>query len=172
MAKRFTTLIKINLGCCDLPLEGWINIDESTSPHIKADLVANALDLSAHFKPESVDEIYAGHLLEHLYPDQANSAILHWKSLLKPGGKLGIVTPDFKYICEQYLSGAVDLYEVNNLYLYSYVQESGHKWMWDLPSLMQLLEIHGFNNIRPIDKMNDEKLAYKVEWQTGAEGTR
>lgn len=165
-------MIRLNLGCCDLPLEGWVNIDSSTSPHIKADLVADALNLSDHFKPESVDEIYVGHLLEHLYPNEAESAVIHWKSLLKPGGALTIVTPDFKYIAEQYLSGTVDLHEINNLYLYSYVQESQHRWMWDTVSLIALLSRHGFKDIKIIDKMNDPRLAYGVEWQCGVSGFR
>lgn len=165
-------MIRLNLGCCDLPLKGWVNIDNSTSPHIKADLVANALDLSEHFEPESVDQIYAGHLVEHLMPHEAELAIEHWKSLLKPGGKLAIMTPDFHHLCEQYLAGAITIEEMTDLYVYSYVQESEHRSLWDQEALFKLFARHGFNSIQPIDRMKNEYSPYGVEWQCGCSGVK
>jgi predicted SAM-dependent methyltransferase len=164
--------MKLNLGCCDLPLKGWVNIDNSTSPHIKADLVANALDLSEHFQLESVDEIYAGHLIEHLMPDEVELAVIHWKSLLKPGGKLAIMTPDFHHLCEQYLTGAITIEEMTDLYVFSYSQESEHRSLWDQESLFKLFARHGFKDIKPIDRMKNEYSPYGVEWQCGVEGLK
>lgn len=163
-------MIRLNLGCCDLPIEGYINIDSSTSPHIKADLIADALDLSAHFKENGVDEIWAAHLLEHLYPEEADKAIKHWKSLLKGGGTLAIVVPDFDVLCQQYLEGAISLEEMNNLYIYSYQQESHHRFMYNQESLINLLARHGFRDLKIIDQHKDPRLAYGVDWQCGAEG--
>lgn len=165
-------LNRLNLGSCDLPLEGWTNIDMSTSPHIKADIIADATDLSKHFKPNSVDEIFAGHLLEHLYPDQADQAMDHWYSLLKPGGILGLVVPDFKHIAEGYLSGDLDLDTINNQYIYSYVQESHHRYMYDQASLFQLFGKHNFKDLKAIDRLNDPRLVYGVAWQVGCQGVK
>lgn len=165
-------MIKLNLGCCDLPLEGYINIDESDSPHIKADLKADALNLSSHFEPNTVDEIFTAHLLEHLTPTQAEEAIVHWKSLLKPGGVLAIVTPDFHYLAKSYLEGGIPLDEMTNLYVFSYVQESLHRSLWDQANLFQLLMRHGFKDLKPINRYTDPRLAYPAEWQCGAQGTK
>lgn len=165
-------MVKLNLGCCDLPLEDYINIDSSSSSHIKADLIANALDLSAHFKENSVDEIWAAHLIEHLYPDEADKAIKHWYSLLRKGGKLAIVVPDFDVICRQYLEGVIGLAEVNDLYIYSYQQESHHRYMYNQESLINLLAKHGLRDIKIVDRHKDPRLAYGVDWQCGAEATK
>lgn len=165
-------MIKLNLGCCDLPLEGWINIDQSTSPHIKADIVADVTDLSSHFEQNTVDEIYAGHLLEHFTPDDAIKNTRYWVSLLKHGGKLAIVVPDFKEICKAYISGLITLDEMNNHYIYSYVQESLHRSMWDIESLFELFEMCGLKNIITIDKINDERLAFPNDLQFGVEGEK
>lgn len=165
-------MIRLNLGCCDLPLKGWINIDKSTSPHIKSDLTADILKLEEHFQPNSVDEIYFGHGIEHLYPKDIDGAIEHWKSLLKPGGKLALMTPNFRFLAEQYLQGSIDMERLNNEFLYSYVQEDWHRSMHDQTSLIQLLARHGFKNIRPLDPMGDERAAYKDSTQCGVEGEK
>lgn len=165
-------MIRLNLGCADLPLQGWVNVDMSRSPHIKADLVADVLDLSDVIEPGSVDEIYAGHLLEHLAPTQAEEAIEHWKSLLKPGGILAIVTPDFHAVVEGYLAGDISLDRLNNEFIYSYCQESHHASMWDQTALFELFSRHSLTDIKPIDRFNDPRLAYKDSLQVGVEGKK
>jgi predicted SAM-dependent methyltransferase len=165
-------MIKLNLGSCDLPLDGWINVDNSTSPHIKCDLIADALNLSEHFESNSVDEIYAGHLVEHLTPTEADAAFTHWKSLLKPGGILGFVTPDFHHLAQEYLAGGIPMEDMNNIYIFSYVQESHHRSIWDQESQFKMLQKHSFTNIKPIDRIKDERLSYAVEWQVGSQGQK
>lgn len=168
-------MVRLNLGVCDLPLpqlEGWINIDNSTSPHIRADLTADVLDLYGHFEPNSVDEIYAGHLIEHLTRDEANSAMEHWKSLLKPGGRITLVTPDFRILVEHYLAGDISLERLHNEFTYSYVQESNHRWLYDIEALMELFGEHGFKEIKPIDRFTFPLLAYKDALQMGVTGVK
>lgn len=165
-------MLRLNLGCCDLPLEGWINIDSSTTSHIKADLVADCLDLSDHFAPNSVDEIYCGHLVEHLTPEEADKAMQHWYSLLKPGGVLGIVTPDFRVLCEHYLAGDMSIERMEAEFVFSYVQESHHASTWDQARQFELFDRHGFHDIKPINRMEDERLAYKDSLQVGTEGRK
>lgn len=165
-------MIRLNLGSCDLPLDGWINVDKSTSAHIKADLHADALDLGNYFEPGTVDEIYAGHLVEHLTPEEAEQAIAYWKSLLKPGGKFGFVTPDFRHLAKEYLAGGIPLEDMIDIYVFSYCQESHHASLWDQEAQFKILEKHGFSNINPIDRFNDYRIVYGVEWQCGAEGIK
>lgn len=167
MAKRF---IRLNLGCADLKKEGWINIDND--PNSKADLIADVLELDKHFKPNSVNEIYCGHLIEHLTPKEVEKAISQWRELLKPGGKICLVTPDFRKIVEEYLKGEISLTYLVNYWLYSYVQTSLHKSMWDEVSLLKLLERHGFSDLKMIDRHNDPRLAYSDDNQCGVEGIK
>lgn len=167
--------IMLNLMCCDLPLpKPWINIDLSTSEHIKADLILDCTNLSDHFGTGTVDRIYIGHGLEHLYPQQAHDAMEDWKNVLKAGGDLGIVTPDFRFIAQGYLDNDPRFthFEMIDTYLFSYKQESVHRTIWDVSSLTSLFEEHDFKDIKEIDRISDNRLAYGVEWQMGVGGVK
>lgn len=170
-------MIRLNVGCCDLPLprsEGWINIDNSESPHIKSDITLDGRYLNEHFSDGSVDEIYAGHFLEHLFPQEAGDFIAMCYQLLKPGGKLGLVTPDFRFIVSHYLDGEAEygITELIQTYIFSYKQESVHRTIWDIDSMKDVFLRHGFQDITEIDRMKDERLAYPAIWQMGIEGIR
>lgn len=158
----------LNIGSCDLPLpKPWINIDNSTSPHIKADLVMDGRELDKHFNANSVDEIYAAHFLEHLTPEEGNNFIKMCVKLLKPGGRLTIVTPDMRKIAELYLVGDITIDELNQTYIFSYVQESLHKSCYDINRLTDVFTNNGLTSITEIDRMGYELLAYPAIWQCG-----
>lgn len=166
-------MIRLNVGSCDLPLpKPWINIDISTSPHVKCDLVLDGRKLDDNFAENSVDEIYAGHFVEHLTPTEVEEWVAMCYKILKPGGILGFVTPDFDYIVRDYLSGNITLERMNNLYLYSYDQESHHASMWNVEAQMDILRRNGFTNVTEIDRMSDERVAFGVPWQVGVEGRK
>jgi predicted SAM-dependent methyltransferase len=168
-------MIKINVGSCDLPLpKPWINVDISTSPHIKADLILDGRCLDENFGDGTVDEIYAGHFLEHLYPQEAEDFVAMCYKILKPGGVLGLVTPDFKYIAEGYLKGDPEfrVEELIDTFLFSYKQESVHRTLWDFDSMKELFLRHGFKDITEIDRMNDPRVAFGVPWQMGVQGVK
>jgi SAM-dependent methyltransferase len=59
-------MLKINLGCGDKKLEGYVNIDKAAS--VKPDLVFDLDDARVRlpFEDSSVDEIYTEHTLEHI----------------------------------------------------------------------------------------------------------
>jgi SAM-dependent methyltransferase len=56
------TGLKLNLGCGDHIEEGYINIDIAADCDLKLDLEKAKLP----FENESVDEIYAGQIMEHI----------------------------------------------------------------------------------------------------------
>lgn len=161
-------MLRLNLGCCDLKRPGWVNIDND--PRVGPDVVADALDLP--YEEGSVDEIYAAHLVEHLTPEEAVTAFKHWYALLKPGGKLCIVTPDFKELCKQYLAGAIPLEDMTHIYVFSYVQSSHHASLWDQESQINELLNIGFHDIKAINRHTDDRLFYGVDWQCGTEGVK
>jgi len=166
-------MIKLNVGCCDLPLpKPWINVDNMANAIAKPDLVLDGRKLDGHFGPGSVDEIYAGHFVEHLTPQEADEWVAMCYRVLKPGGKLGFVTPDYLYLSQEYVEGRIPLERMVNLYLFSYEQASHHASAWDLQAQAELLERHGFTDIEEIDRMEDPRLAYPAPWQCGAEGRK
>jgi predicted SAM-dependent methyltransferase len=54
-----------------------------------------ALSDDLPFKPETIDFIIALHMLEHV--EDPVKVILHWLDIIKPGGGIGIVVPDWRY---------------------------------------------------------------------------
>lgn len=87
--------MRLNLGSGDNYHEGWINVD-AVVREAPVDLIANVLKLP--FSDRSLESIYAGHLLEHMYPREASEALHHWMDLLAYPGKLGIVVPDVQRV--------------------------------------------------------------------------
>jgi len=71
---------------------GWEVLDVNPGPCV--DHVCNASDLRA-FANESVEQIYASHVLEHFdYRDQLVPTLKEWHRVLVPGGCLFVSVPD------------------------------------------------------------------------------
>src|SRR3954463_3026447 len=84
---------KLNLGCGQFPLSGFLNVD--VEKHAKADVYLDLDDLrnyelfpSCHFEIIVMD-----HVLEHL--DDVFGVLIAVHRLLKPGGRLEIRVPHF-----------------------------------------------------------------------------
>lgn len=117
----------LNLGCQVHHFDGWINQDVvGDDPGIKADLVCDATKLP--LEDNSVDFIYAGHLVEHFYPDTLKAAIAEWKRVLVPGGRLVIVTPDCGAVFKDYAAGKLASIED------TWQQVYGRIYHYDAPS--------------------------------------
>lgn len=101
-------MIKLNLGCQLHYFDGWVNMDiVGDDKDWKVDIVADVSKLPQ--EDNSVDFIYAGHLVEHFYPDTLTPVIAEWRRVLKPGGKLVIVTPDCGSVFKDYASGKLTI---------------------------------------------------------------
>ena len=86
-----TGLVRLNLGCGEKILDGFINVDlYQDDPRVfKWDL--NMLPLP--FKDDSADEILMHHVLEHvLYPYEL---LIECKRILKDDGVLNVKLPTF-----------------------------------------------------------------------------
>ena len=57
---------------------------------------------------ESVDEIRAVHVLEHLGVADSLPTLKEWARVLKPGGRLYVAVPDFTRIAQAHLNGFPD----------------------------------------------------------------
>lgn len=94
---------KINLACGNnyIVSAEWLNIDfESNTKHVKK---INLLD-KLPFPNNSFEVIYSSHFIEHIDCDKVHSFLLECNRILKPGGSIRIVTPDFEKLCKGYLS--------------------------------------------------------------------
>ncbi len=85
-----TELTKLNLGCGNKILKGWVNLDKF--PLEGVDVVYDIEDLPLPFDSEQFDEILCEDILEHVeYIDVLREIY----RILKKGGKLHIRVPHF-----------------------------------------------------------------------------
>jgi ubiquinone/menaquinone biosynthesis C-methylase UbiE len=79
--------VKLNLGCCDSLLDGYVNVDKMPGPGVEV------VDLAERWPwPEnSVDQVRAWDIIEHL-ADKIFTMNELWR-VLKPGGIVEIAVP-------------------------------------------------------------------------------
>lgn len=83
---------------------GWKILNLQQRPGV--DYVGDCADLS-RFADESVDDIYASHVLEHLgYAEKLPRALREWRRVLKKGGRARISVPDLDVPCRLFLEAA------------------------------------------------------------------
>lgn len=172
-----TACRRLNIGAGEYPMLYWTNLD--ADPNLPADIHATVPPIP--FGDETLDEIYAGHFLEHLEPAEAREFLRECYRCLTPGGKVGIVVPDTFEVMRRYVLGmpdkvefphdvwraVADLNEVCALFLYSYVQDSPHRWSYDKRTLRQAIEGAGFEVIGEIDRYNDPRVPVGAWYQFG-----
>jgi len=171
---------RLNLGSGAAPMQFWMNLDESEE--WPAEIHAHVPPLP--FDDESLDDIYCGHLIEHLTRDEARELVAECYRILTPGGRLGVLVPDTREIMKRYLAGAIDAVEyplgtwqyVANLdhmcamFLYSTVQPSQHLWSYDLQTLARLIGSAGFVDLAEMDRYTDPRIAQGAWYQCGIDG--
>jgi len=90
--------LKLNLGCGQTHLEGYVNVDYPQSEH---NVMKSAADAEADITKDlifprfSVSEIRSAHLFEHFRRVTALVQLVKWYNWLKIDGILVIETPDF-----------------------------------------------------------------------------
>ena len=82
---------KLNLGCGDKILPGYINVDVAEARLGKKPDVLCDLRKLTPFEDQSVDEILSVHVVEHFWRWEVVDILKEWVRVLKPGGKLVIV---------------------------------------------------------------------------------
>src|SRR3989338_9093921 len=95
--------LKLNLGCGDKILEGYINVDvvESRSG-MKPDVICDLHHLTP-FSDASADEILSVHVVEHFWRWEVVDILKEWVRVLKPGGKMVLECPNLFSACMEFL---------------------------------------------------------------------
>jgi len=142
--------MKLHLGCGDVHLDGFVNIDSMHMPTV--DAVADIRYLHARKYPKnSADLIYASHVLEHFTRWEYGSVLRRWFDILKPGGILRVAVPDFEKICLHYQKHKDLPLLRGSLYGGQDYENNFHHWCWDFDSLSQDLEEVGFREVYRYD---------------------
>ncbi len=137
----------LHLGCGELDIPGFINVDARPAPHVH--LVGDVGDLS-RFADGSVDLVYGSHVLEHIPRPRIAATLWEWRRVLKPGGILRLSVPDFQKIIELYLRSGHNVETIQApLFGQQDYRENAHLAAFDEPWLRQLLLAAGFTTVRP-----------------------
>lgn len=140
-------MIKLHLGCGRRDFgPDWVHIDGGSYPHL-----AGSDIVRLPYSNNSVDLIYASHVLEYFDREEVVYVLEKWFSKLVEGGVLRIAVPDFEAM--------VGLYYHNNLPLarllgplYGKMSMGDktiyHKTVYDFNSLKTVLQVVGFQQIK------------------------
>jgi predicted SAM-dependent methyltransferase len=137
-------MIKLHLGCGTKHLEGYTNIDIRYLPGVDE---VNNIRFLRNYKENSVDEIYACHVLEHFGRWEYKDVLKRWFEILKPGGKLRLAVPNFSAVCSYYIKTG-DLESIMGLlYGGQDYDENYHYVTFDFNSLSNDLRSIGYKTI-------------------------
>ena len=188
---------KLHLGCGLVTPEGWLNVDGSWNARLakypiihkplialtgrkgvyagKSNIYGHDVRKPLPWKDATFGVVYASHLLEHLYVDEADRLLKECLRVLRPGGVVRMVVPDLRPLVEGYHTGVFPKWVndfpcnpdradrlVNGLLMRSQEAPKGslfsrtfdamfdfhsHKWMYDGPSLASRLVAAGFAEV-------------------------
>jgi len=153
-AKEF---VRLNLGCGDKILPGYINVDvvdqrAGTPPDVIAD-IRNLCDFPADY----ADEILAVHVIEHFWRWEVEDILREWCRVLRPGGRLILECPNLRSACEEFLkvgrdqdlSGPDGQRSMWVFYGDPAWRDPlmNHRWGYTPESLGQILREVGFENV-------------------------
>lgn len=119
--------MKLNLGCGDQIVEGWINVDYAIGARLNRvplfRLVNKRLhlfntdwderifihDLATRFPwpDSSVDVVYSSHTLEHFNKEDGYRFLRECHRVLRPGGIIRLLVPDLRCVVVEYMHGRV-----------------------------------------------------------------
>lgn len=143
--------LRLNIGGTQRR-EGWEIVD--ILPGSDADNVGDCANLGA-FADESVDEVYASHVLEHIgYTNELPTALGHIYRILKPGARLRVSVPDLDTLFRLYLNPEHDQktrWDIMQIIYGGQVDEYDYRklgFSWD--SLRRYLRQIGFRDIQRV----------------------
>jgi predicted SAM-dependent methyltransferase len=166
--------LKINLGCGDKKLAGYINLDinEKDCPDV---VVKDITHLP--YANDSVDEVRADAMYEHLFISQQIPMLQECKRILKPGGTLKINwLPDFEVYAQAYLhkqhsiAKPGEIFSLYDVYRYSHGDPENsqminyrgdyqmHRDIFDKPKVQTLLDLSGpwsYTDIQNVTYMDE-----------------
>lgn len=94
--------MRLNLGCGDKILPGYVNVD--IAPSRKGQVPDVLCDLHAlKFEEASADEILSVHVVEHFWRWEVVGVLKEWARVLKTGGKIVLECPNLESACREFL---------------------------------------------------------------------
>jgi predicted SAM-dependent methyltransferase len=100
---------------------------------------------------ESISEIYACHILEHVNRNNALTVLQEWGRVLEPNGEIRVAVPDFEAVVEEYCLDRDATRLQGLLYGGQTYEYNFHYVAYDFQMLKKLLEDAGFKDVGRYD---------------------
>jgi len=157
---RSALRLNIGGGLTRLPGDGWVSVDRIYGGEAYP---LSVPDPCGNFTPaeNSVDEIYAAHVLEHFGRRKGELAIRQWVSVLKPGGRLRIAVPDMDKIVEAINAGNPDNHPLQAI-LYGGQTETCLKCQKSIET--PALDLTCPDCGSPLEELDYHKAGFNEEW--------
>ena len=152
-------MLKLHLGCGKRYFgKDWVHVDSRDFPHVVAKDILNL-----NYEDDSVDVIYASHVIEYFDRDEVVHLLHGWKRKMKDGGTLRLAVPDFEVLAKLYIENNAKLSNIIGP-LYGKMRSGDvliyHKTIYDFDSLSEVLFNVGFKNIRKYDWRHTEHASF------------
>jgi predicted SAM-dependent methyltransferase len=146
--------LRLHLGGRE-PADGWTIVNIQPGPGV--DVVADISDLS-RFEDESVDEVYASHVFEHLSMACVLPALRGVCRIIKPGGTFRIAVPDLARLAlmlvDQHISTR-DEWEISRRIFGGDLDKNDrHSCGFTPRTLLAALTQSGFVNVQHVESFN------------------
>ena len=156
--RRKKSLKKLNLGCGDKILPGYINVDVAGSRQGRKPDVLCDLRRLKPFADNEIDEILSVHVVEHFWRWEIVDVLKEWVRVLKPGGQMVIECPNLLTACQEIMQNpdiAIGPGKEGRRSMWVLYGDPGwkdplmmHRWGYTPNSLMQLMREAGLVNLR------------------------
>ena len=125
--------MNLNLGSGTSRKQDYLSVDLYTP---EADVMID-LTRPLPFDDESVDNIYASHVVEHFSREEWESMRKDWVRVLKKGGAIEIRCPDIIKVCRKVADNPTDPFSMMTLYGGQHAEGEYHKNGFTAESLVE-----------------------------------
>ncbi len=165
----YAPLLKLNYGCGETNLEGFVNIDSVKNERVNPDVIADITKGSLPFESEGCELIHCLHNLEHIEQKYWPFVFSEFRRILIPEGELRLAYPEFeicaKYFIENYRG--MRTFWRRTLYGRQLYPGDFHVVPMRTVEVVNLLEEAGFHGIKtcpePEQSYNTFLIAFKTE---------
>jgi predicted SAM-dependent methyltransferase len=142
-------MLRLNLGCGEFKLDGFINIDCVEDSRVKPDLKLDFIEQQLPYEAETVDQIWMIHCIEHIERFKWLVLFSEVLRVLKPNGSFTLAYPEFKECAKRFIDN-----EGNNrnfwratLYGRQMYPSDYHVTPMDSHDLKEVMENYGFYRV-------------------------
>lgn len=139
-------MLRLNLGCGEARLEGFVNVDIIENDVVKPDILCDVRRQRLPYEDGEVDDVYIIHCIEHI-------EIIYWDFIftevgrvLKPGGTFLLSYPEFGECAKRFINNTGNSRDFWRMTLYGrqLFPTDYHVSPMDSKMLKEMLDAYGF----------------------------